>query len=113
MKKKFSVDVWDCHVTITTTTEDYLLATKRECAEYEHVTAFDGRDAIILVSMNRFKSLNSSAALRTLSHECNHASISILDAIGVDVSTENQEALAYTQDYIFAMCYEILSKNYK
>jgi len=112
MKKKFSVDVWDCHVTITTTPKDYLSVTKMEETTYKHVTAFDGRNAIILIDMKEFKSLNSSAALRTLSHECNHAAMSILDAIGVDFSNDTQEPLAYTQDYIFAMCYEILLKEF-
>jgi hypothetical protein len=116
MKKKFKIDVWDCYVTLFTNPEQFAKETKCSTEiddmEYFHLSVFNGRDCAILIDMSAFKAFDSSF-VRTLSHECNHAAMSILGGVGVKYSFKHQEALAYTQDCILDKCYEWLVKNYK
>tara|TARA_R110002012_G_scaffold159065_1_gene320703 strand:+ start:103 stop:465 length:363 start_codon:yes stop_codon:yes gene_type:complete len=110
MKKKFKVDVWDRKVTFCLTKESFLKATKEE-AEGDCICMSVEGDAYILINLEAFEHLPESALLRSLSHECNHAAIDMLEGCGVPISCENQETICYTQDYIFAMCYEFLESN--
>ena len=110
MKKTFDVDVWDCKVNLITTKESYVKFAKEEPVA-DCLCGFDGRDALIFINLSEFESLKPSSLWRSVSHESNHAAMTILDNIGVSMGGDNQEALCYTQDYIFACCYEIISKE--
>lgn len=110
MKKTFRVDVWDRKVTFCLTKDSFFKVTKEE-AECGCVCMSVDGDAYILIDLDAFKNLSESALLRSLSHECNHAAIDMLDGCGVPISADNQEAICYTQDYIFAMCYEFLESK--
>jgi len=48
--------------------------------------------------------------LTTLIHECLHASLFILDYIGLKVNDENSEALCYLNDFIFKKVYDRILK---
>lgn len=60
------------------------------------VTKFENPDTgaslIILCSIND---------LQTITHECVHAAWGVLETVGIEVSFENQEPLAYLTDWIF------------
>lgn len=45
---------------------------------------------------------------QTLVHECVHSAFHILDHVGIRLSGDNHEALAYTVDWIFGECKEWL-----
>ena len=107
MKKSFRVDVWDRKVTFCLAADTFTKVTN-EAPECDCVCYSDNGNAAIYINLDAFKKLSESALLRSLSHECNHAAIDMLDACGVPISCDNQESICYTQDYIFAMCYEFL-----
>lgn len=107
MKKTFRVDVWDRKVTFCLTGESFTNATKNT-PDCDCVCYSDNGSAVIYINLEAFKNLPESSLLRSLSHECNHAAIDMLYACGVPISCDNQESICYTQDYIFAMCYEFL-----
>ena len=109
MKKTFKVDVWDRRVTFCLTKEEFAKITKED-GDYDCVCFSKNGNAVILVDMDTFKDAPQSTILRSLSHECNHAAIDMLEACDVPISHENQEAICYTQDYIFSVCYKFLSK---
>ena len=66
-------------------------------------------NAAILVS-DLWGSYTEVDFLRCLSHECNHAAMTILDSVRIGFDVENQEALCYLQDFIFS---KILSALWK
>ncbi len=47
----------------------------------------------------------------TIVHECVHAAYNILDIVGCKHDVKNHEWLAYTVDYIFDSCKEILKNK--
>lgn len=51
--------------------------------------------------------------IRTLVHECVHASDAILDGAGLDISRENEEARAYQTDWIFGEVMEFALQHHK
>lgn len=78
MKKTFRVDVWDRKVTFCLTNDSFFKATKEEAVCDCVCMSVDG-DAYILINLDAFKKLSESALLRSLSHECNHAAIDMLE----------------------------------
>lgn len=111
MKKTFNVDVWDCKVSLCTTKESYTKLTKDSEPGADCLCSFDGRNAALLINLEAFDGLKPSSLWRSVSHEANHAAVAILEAVGMSIQRETEEALCYTQDYIFACCYEIISKE--
>lgn len=64
------------------------------------ILTFDSGGAEILVWIEKF-SIRSIFDLGTLSHECNHAALKVLDRIGIKTKSGNEEPLCNLQAYFF------------
>lgn len=51
------------------------------------------------------------ASMRTISHECFHATVGLLSAIETTLAPNNEEIFAYLHGFLFEKVYEIHSKN--
>lgn len=104
MKFKFNVDVYDFQITFTDDKEYADRVTdNKDGKEYGGFYCFEDRKnhkVVILCARNEGDELTPHY-LQCLSHECNHAAMSILAQLAVTFSGESQEALCYLQDYIF------------
>ena len=106
MKINFKIPIYSHSVSFFTTKEE-MNKSKGIETSHEFVCFFSAEDsnATILVS-DLWDSYTEVNFLRCLSHECNHAAMTILDSVRVGFDIDNQEALCYLQDFIFS---EILS----
>lgn len=96
--KKFRVDIYEFTIRFFMDAD--------ECkSKYEFVVFEVDDNNISIVVSDAFESVYDSRFLQCLSHECNHAAMSILGRRGVNYDYQNQEALCYLQDYIFEKCY--------
>jgi len=68
--------------------------------EFCHLTSDDGFN-IYFIWIRRFNWLTSDYS--ALAHECIHASYSILNNVGIEVSSHNHEALTYLFDSIYSI----------
>jgi len=110
MRLNFKIPLYSHSISFFTSKEDMLKYKKIE-TEHSMVCFFspEHSNAAILVS-DLWGSYTEVDFLRCLSHECNHAAMTILDSVRVSFDAENQEALCYLQDFIFS---EILSALWK
>lgn len=110
MKLNFKIELYSHSVSFFTSKEELEKYKKIE-TDHDFVCFFSSTDsnAAILVS-DLWGSYTEVNFLRCLSHECNHAAMSILDSVGVGFDADNQEALCYLQDFIFS---QILSALWK
>ena len=102
MKLNFKIPLYSHSVSFFTSKEE-LLKYKKVETDHEFVCFFSSADsnAAILVS-DLWGSYTEVSFLRCLSHECNHAAMTILDSVRVGFDVDNQEALCYLQDFIFS-----------
>lgn len=104
MKFKFKVDVYGFEV-IFTDDKAYTdrVTENGDGKDYGCFYCFEDRRShkiIILCARDDGDEL-TPFYLQCLSHECNHAAMSILAQLAVTFSGDSQEALCYLQDYIF------------
>lgn len=104
MKFKFKVDVYGFEVIFT---DDKTYADRvtenGDGKDYGGFYCFENKKEhkiLILCDRNKDEEL-TPFYLQCLSHECNHAAMSILSIVRVTFSGDHQEALCYLQDYIF------------
>lgn len=76
-----------------------------ECGGRGH-SFYDSEDCWVVIAIDLDK-----YDLTTLIHECLHASLFILDHIGLKVNDENSEALCYLNDFIFKKVYDRILKT--
>ena len=103
MKFKFNVDVYDFNVTFTTDKAYADRVTENGTdIDYGNFYCYESpRDhKIVILAASPTLEL-TPFYLQCLSHECNHAAMSILGTLGIEFSRKQQEVLCYLQDYIF------------
>lgn len=107
-KISIDVDVWGFEVIFY---DDVNQANREHSLDLDDLCCFTFEDAskIIIIINDTGIDLYSTEFLKYLSHECNHAAMRILERVGVTFSPSEQEALCYTQDFIFSTILKKLS----
>lgn len=108
-KISFKVCLWGFNVTFY---NDIKRANKETGLDLDEISTFtydDDNEVVIIINGCEYKNI-SNENLRYLVHETNHAAMRILERVGVAVDFDNQEALCYTQDYIFSQIIEGLDR---
>ena len=110
MKLNFKIPLYSHSISFFTSKEELLKHKKIE-TDHQMVCFFSQADsnATILVT-DLWDSYTEVDFLRCLSHECNHAAMTILDSVHIGFDIDNQESLCYLQDFIFS---KILSALWK
>lgn len=95
---------YGCDVTLVHKMKDWEAAVGIEVeGECSGITGWSETGVVVLVA---------DGNIATLVHECVHASIFILEYVGIDVSSNNGECLAYLVDNMFAYFMEsIMAKK--
>jgi len=111
MRLNFKIPIYDHSISFFTS-KDELLKYKDIETKHDFVCFFgsENNNLAILVS-DLWGSYTEVNFMRCLSHECNHAAMTILDSVGVTFDGDNQEALCYLQDFIFSKILSALCKE--
>jgi hypothetical protein len=109
-KIRFKVDVWGFYITFYSSVEAAIRETRELLDEISCYTYDDDQEIVIVIDADAAK-IGEVLFYRYLSHECNHAAMNILNRVSVPFDYKNQEALCYTQDFIFAAILDKLSIN--
>jgi hypothetical protein len=107
------LDVWSKDVVLTITRASYVAEVKRygvKTVEIDDVKDALGMCDYIVGVKNPIVIGWFDGEIATLVHECVHAAMAVLDDKGVPISRENDEALAYTIDYLFATLRKVKRK---
>ena len=109
-KTRFKVDVWGFYITFYSSVDVAMRETRELLDEISCYTYDDEQEIVIVIDADAAK-VGEALFYRYLSHECNHAAMNILNRVAVPFDYKNQEALCYTQDFIFAEILDKLSIN--
>ena len=109
MKISFDVDVWGFTVVFYSDAKEANSDTGLELSEISTFT-YDDTSKVLIVIDGCNKGMPTQENLRYIVHESNHAAMRILDRVGVAFDCTNQEALCYTQDFIFSRILQELTK---
>ena len=101
MKVSFNVDVWGFSVDFYSDVKEANNDTGLELSEISTFTYDDKSKVLIVIDKCNAETLTNEN-LRYIVHESNHAAMRMLERVGVVFDCNNQEALCYTQDFIFS-----------
>lgn len=101
MKLSFDVDVWGFSVDFYSDVKEANNNTGLDLSEISTFTYSDSSKVLIVIDGCK-AGTPTNENLRYIVHESNHAAMRILDRVGVVFDCKNQEALCYTQDFIFS-----------
>jgi hypothetical protein len=101
MKLSFDVDVWGFTIVFYTDVKEANSDTSLELDEISTFT-YNNTNKILIIIDGCNKGMPTQDNLRYIVHETNHAAMRILNRVGVTFDCDNQEALCYTQDFIFS-----------
>lgn len=97
MKVTIPIDIYSYKVVIVTTNDEM----KSLGIETDHeFVCYERQPTIAILCSDLWGGIYNHNFIRCLSHECNHAAMSILNGSCVKFSYDHQEALCYLQDYI-------------
>lgn len=68
------------------------------CYTYNPETKYN--DILVYFNPDRLNGCSEDYFFRVIVHECNHAAVHVLNDVGIEISFENQESMAYLSDYI-------------
>lgn len=69
----------------------------------------DGGNTTQFIALVKVEGMARDTAIGWLGHECVHAALAILEAKGIPIRTETDEALTYYFQWLFTHCLDLLS----
>lgn len=110
MKIKFNVPIYDHDVVFFDSAVDASAYIGEEAWLFSSWT--NNRVSVITVDLEALKCGHFDPKyLQTLSHECCHSAIDILNKKGIAVNYENQETFCYLQDFIIRKILDGIKRN--
>ena len=110
MKFRVKVEVYGFDVVFLTNKSVAEKLTGLSGCGYDYCHSVDGCNTIYVLCHNEKLSLTPTY-LSCVSHELNHASMRILEAVGFQLDYNNQEPLCYLQDFLMKKVLEKLWKE--
>ena len=101
LKISFDIDVWSFSVIFYGDVSEADNDTGLQLGGISTFT-YDDISTVIIVVDGCGAGIPSLENLKYIVHESNHAAMRVLERVGVPVDFNNQEALCYTQDFIFS-----------
>ena len=111
MRVRVNVEIYNFAVIIVTSFDEFKKLHKTADKNNLFVTSEYGQYIYVLVS-DEWNDFYSRYFIQALSHELNHAAMSILNYAGVNFDYDNQEALCYLQDYLISKFFNAVENQH-
>lgn len=109
MKIEINVDMYSVLVVVVTSFDEFKALHKDAENDRLFVTVDYGDRIYVLVS-DEWSDMHDHRFIQCLSHELNHASMCLLNNVGIKFDYENQEVLCYLQDYLMSKVFKKINK---
>ena len=102
MKKRYNIDVYDAFLMVSNDNKNLMDETPEHNMPFCRMGVLNKKWCIVIYLPN--------PCLRTACHESVHGAVGLMEKLGIPITADNQESIAWLTDYIFSKCQDFIAR---